>query len=70
MAEDEAEQRVWPSPTGTVRGYAVEPLHPSLPALAAGDPELHALFALIDIVRVGAARERKVAAEEIERRLA
>lgn len=66
---ESSETYVWPSATGTVRGQAVEPLHPSLPIVASRDPELHALFALIDIIRVGSAREREVAAKELEKRL-
>lgn len=60
---------VWPSATGTVRGQSIEPLHESLPDVASRNPELHAQFALVDIIRVGSARERDVAARELERRL-
>lgn len=54
---------------GTLRGQAIAPLHESLPTVAAREPELHSQFALIDIIRIGSARERKVAAEELEKRL-
>lgn len=67
---DSPEKYVWPSANGTVRGQSVEPLHDSIPLVAAREPELHAQFALIDIIRVGSARERKVAGNELEKRLA
>ena len=63
------EEYVWPHATGSMRGQEVEPLHDSLPIVASQDPKLHALFALVDIIRVGSARERKVAATELEKRL-
>jgi hypothetical protein len=69
MVTDSSEQYIWPNPMGSVRGQSIEPLHSSLPMVAVCDFELHALFALIDLIRVGSARERKVAAEELERRL-
>lgn len=69
MQEDLVETYIWPNAMGSIRGQSIEPLHKSLPVVAAGTPDLHALFALIDIIRVGSARERKVAASELERRL-
>jgi DNA-binding MarR family transcriptional regulator len=69
MLEDSSETYVWPNPMGSIRGQAVEPLHQSLPTVASRDPELHVRFALIDIIRVGSARERKVATDELEKRL-
>lgn len=64
-----SETYVWPSARGAVRGQKVEPLHESLPSVASRDPVLHAQFALVDIIRVGSARERNVAAQELEKRL-
>src|SRR5207237_9811421 len=51
---------VWPSPEGGARGDSLEPLHRSVPSLAS-DPRTHAIFATIDLLRVGGARERKTA---------
>jgi hypothetical protein len=65
-----SEQYVWPSDDGKMRGIAVEPLYPSVPAAATRDPELHEVLALIDALRVGRARERKIAVEELEKRIA
>ncbi|MCY3002669.1 MAG: hypothetical protein NTV21_12780 [Planctomycetota bacterium] len=60
---------VWPDPDGPVRGRAIEPLHPSAPRLASTNPRLYELLALVDALRVGDARERKLALKELEARL-
>lgn len=60
---------VWPYADGTVRGYAFAPLYPSVPAAAARDPKLYELLALVDAMRDGRARERNLAAKELEARL-
>ena len=52
---------VWPHPDGRVRGIALEPLHPSVPAAASIDPELHERLALVDALRIGDARVRREA---------
>lgn len=60
---------VWPDPLGKVRGIALEPLHPSVPDAVRKDQDLQELLALFDAIRVGAARERSLGAQELERRL-
>lgn len=52
-----------------VRGHAIEPLYPTAPSAAAEDPALHELLALADALRVGRARERALATEELAMRL-
>lgn len=52
---------VWPSPTGTRRGYTVDPLYRTAPAVAERDPALYELLALTDALREGRARERSEA---------
>jgi len=61
---------VWPYSEGTVRGYSFSPLYSSVPAAAARDPKLYELLALVDALRDGRARERSLAAKELESRLA
>lgn len=61
---------VWPYAEGTVRGYSFAPLYPSVPAAAARDAKLYELLALVDAIRDGRARERSLAAKELEKRLA
>jgi len=63
------EPYVWPDDKGRVRGQAIEPLYPSVPAAARKDAELYELLALIDGVRVGRARERNLSSQEISKRL-
>ena len=61
---------VWPSKDGTVRGIALYPLYPSVPQAAMRNPELYELLALFDGVRAGSARERALASELLEKKLA
>jgi hypothetical protein len=60
---------VWPDPQGSVRGEAIEPLHRSVPQAARNDPRLYELLALVDAIRIGRARERKLAGKHLEQRL-
>ena len=61
---------VWPDPLGDTRGTSIKPLHVSVPRAAQLDPELHALLALVDALRIGQARVRSLAAAELRRLLA
>ena len=61
---------VWPDPEGEVRGETLKPLHPSVPKVARGDCQLHELLALVDVMRIGRARERKLAGQHLKRKLA
>lgn len=61
---------VWPYAEGTVRGYTLAPLYTSVPLAASRDPMLYELLALVDAIRDGRARERSLAAKELESRLA
>jgi len=60
---------VWPDPEGTVRGETLEPLHRVVPKVVQSDGELYELLALVDVVRIGRARERKLAEKHLKRRL-
>jgi hypothetical protein len=60
---------VWPDPVGRVQGAAVQPLYASAPAAARRDPALYDLLALVDALRIGRARERKLAEKELARHL-
>lgn len=61
---------VWADPEGTTKGYSVEPLYRSVPKAAKEDAELYELLALVDALRVGRARDRKLAADELKKRIA
>jgi hypothetical protein len=60
---------VWPWPEGHQRGVSLEPLHKNAPAAALRDPLLYEMLALIDALREGRARERKLAEQELIARL-
>lgn len=60
---------VWPDPNGEMWGPTVVPLHSSVPGAAGRDKEFYDLMALLDAIRLGAARERELAAAAIEERL-
>lgn len=63
------EMYVWPSPVGNTRGQAVSPLYPNVIQAIRHDPELYEMLALLDAVRVGRAREQKIAIEELRKRI-
>ncbi|MEZ4323420.1 MAG: hypothetical protein R3F61_38500 [Myxococcota bacterium] len=60
---------VWPSEQGEVEGRAVEPIHPSVVPLALALPEAYKLLSLLDAMRVGRARERRLAGEALDEML-
>jgi DNA-binding Lrp family transcriptional regulator len=60
---------VWPHPEGTQQGVSLEPLYRSVPAAALRDPALHEMLALVDALRDGRARERKLAEKELVERI-
>lgn len=60
---------VWPDRRGTARGPALAPLHACALALAREDREMYEALALVDALRVGRARERKLALGHLRARL-
>lgn len=60
---------VWPWSEGETRGTAFEPLYKTAPAAALRDPLLYELLALVDAIRDGRTRERKIAGRELLKRL-
>ncbi len=61
---------VWQSEGAhSVHGRVIAPLYRNVPLAAAEDPELHEYLALADALRVGRARERSLAKDELMRRL-
>ena len=63
------EAYVWPYGNGTVRGQSIEPLHPMVPEACLNDADLYELVALCDALRVGRAREKQLAVQELKRRI-
>lgn len=60
---------VWPDAKGNVRGEAIEPLHPGVPEACLKDSVLYELLSLTDALRIGRAREKQIAIEEIKKRV-
>ncbi|PIR23297.1 MAG: hypothetical protein COV44_03510 [Deltaproteobacteria bacterium CG11_big_fil_rev_8_21_14_0_20_45_16] len=60
---------VWPDADGKVTGQTIQPIYSSAPEAAKEDPKLYELLAMVDALRVGRARERTMAREEIKKRL-
>lgn len=60
---------VWPWRDGETRGIALEPLYKTAPIAALRDPVLYEFLALVDAIRDGRARERKIAERELLNRL-
>ncbi len=52
-----------------VRGRVITPLYPTAPLAAAEDSALYEYLALADTMRIGRARERALAKEELSKRL-
>jgi len=67
VAEDGAP--VWPDANGIARGPMVLPLYEKLPAAAREDKSFHELLALFDALRIGRARERKLAEGFLKKRI-
>ena len=59
---------VWPYEQGKQRGIAFEPLYRTAPIAALRDPIFHEYLALVDALRDGRIRERKLAEAELHRR--
>jgi hypothetical protein len=60
---------VWPYELGNKRGISIEPLYKSVPYAVLEDKELYEYLALIDCIRIGRVRERKIASDELIKRI-
>lgn len=60
---------VWTFEEGEVMGYTIEPLHNSAPKAALLDLKFYELLCLVDAIREGRVRERKIAEKQIDERL-
>ncbi len=56
---------VWPDAHGNTRGQAIEPLYKTVPFAVRRDAKLYALLAVVDSIRIGQARERKIASDTL-----
>jgi hypothetical protein len=60
------ESYVWPDANGKSKGQAIEPLYPSVVEASMNDQFLYQCMALIDVLRVGRARELELAKKHLE----
>jgi predicted transcriptional regulator len=60
---------IWPYKEGSVRGEALVPLHPKVPEACLRDPLFYEYMSLCEALRVGKARERSLAMDELKSRL-
>lgn len=60
---------VWPHKDGNFRGESITPLYKTIPEVVWKNPPLYELLALIDVLRIGRAREVLLAREELKKRL-
>ncbi|MFM0047501.1 hypothetical protein [Paraburkholderia sediminicola] len=60
---------VWPDPHGDTLGLVVEPLYKTVPSAIRDDEMLYRLLAIVDSIRLGQPRERKLAITQLRRLL-
>ena len=60
---------IWPHADGKSRGQSLTPLYRAAPYAALHDERLYELLALVDMLRIGRARERNLARERFRYRL-
>lgn len=59
------EKYVWPWAKGKTKGHSIIPLYTSVPEAAMLDEKLYHLLALADTLRIGRAREKELAMQEL-----
>lgn len=67
LATDPRGAVVWPDLEGESIGEGLLPLYRTVPAAARADPELHAVLALVDGLRIGGTREIRLATEALNK---
>lgn len=61
---------VWPDAEGEHKGIALYPFYPSLPKASKLDKRLYLMASLVEMIRMGRAREQKLAAKDLEKMIA
>jgi hypothetical protein len=64
-----SENFVWPYSKGILRGQSIEPLYYTIPMVVQDDILFYELLAILDTLRIGRAREIKIAIDELAKRL-
>ncbi len=60
------DQFVWPSSKGDIRGQSIIPIHEKIPEISLQNPSLWELFAALDAIRIGRARERELGIQTLQ----
>jgi hypothetical protein len=60
---------VWPYDKGTTRGLSIAPLYSGATIAVGKDKQLYKWLSCIDVIRVGRAREKKIAMKELEKEI-
>lgn len=60
---------IWPYSKGNIKGHSIIPLFKSVPEAALKDSLLYELLALCDAIRIGRAREKEIAINELKKRI-
>jgi hypothetical protein len=63
------ENYVWPFAMGDIRGHGITPLYSSVPQAVLDDDRLYELLSLVDALRVGKAREKNLAVQQLNSRI-
>lgn len=66
---DTSESYVWHYAKGNARGQQIAPLYPTVPEAVLKDDELYRLLVIADTLRLGRAREREIAIEELTKHI-
>jgi hypothetical protein len=69
LQESSDDPPVWPFVEGKVRGHSFAPLYKHAATAALRDPKLYELLGLADALRDGRIRERKIAMDELGKRI-
>lgn len=66
---DQKQEWVWPDAEGTGRGLALLPIYKTVPFAAKNDPALYLILSLVESIRAGSFRERKIAGTLLKQQL-
>ncbi|MEY4617015.1 MAG: hypothetical protein RJB66_1975 [Pseudomonadota bacterium] len=67
VKHSDGESFVWPYAEGKAKGISLIPIYPSLPYACSEDKVLYRMASLVEMIRAGRARERKIAEDELKK---
>lgn len=69
VVHHDSDNYVWPFSHGKMRGQVIKPFYPKLAEAALKDEKFYEIMAAIEILRMGRARERKLAEQFLEKKV-